>query len=71
MQAHGTWYSIEGNPYLYQPSGQAGAGASKGAGHILPYDHPLGTEVYDRLAEHFPTEWGLGYQLSRYSEGLC
>ena len=47
-----------------------GAGASKGATHILPYDPPLGIEVYDRLAECFPKEWGPGSQLSRYSEGL-
>ena len=47
-----------------------GAGASKGARHILPYDPPLGVKVYDHLAEHFPAEWGPGSRLNRYSEGL-
>ena len=47
-----------------------GAGASKGARHILPCDPPLGAEVYDRLAEHFPGQWGPSSRLGRYSEAL-
>jgi hypothetical protein len=35
-----------------------GTGASKGAGGVMPYDPPLGSELYDRLREHFPGTWG-------------
>src|SRR5580704_2908192 len=37
-----------------------GAGASRGAaaGHVLPASPPLMTELYDRLAQRFPSEWG-------------
>jgi hypothetical protein len=50
-----------------------GAGASKGAGqgrYVLPCDPPLGTEVYDKLAERFPGEWGHSSRLGQYSDGL-
>jgi hypothetical protein len=47
-----------------------GAGASKGAGHILPYDPPLGTELYGRLEERFLKEWGPGSRLGQYALGL-
>jgi hypothetical protein len=37
-----------------------GAGASRGAaaGHVLPDSPPLMTELYDRLAQRYPSEWG-------------
>jgi hypothetical protein len=35
-----------------------GAGASKGAGGITPYDPPLGAELYGYLVRDFPTTWG-------------
>jgi hypothetical protein len=35
-----------------------GAGASKGAGGIAPYDPPLGAELYGVLKREFPTSWG-------------
>ena len=47
-----------------------GAGASKGAGHTLPCDPPLGVEVYDRLLDRYPEVWGSGSHLARYSEAL-
>ena len=47
-----------------------GAGASKGAENILPCEPPLGSDLYDKLAERYPNEWGHGSQLGRYSEGL-
>jgi len=47
-----------------------GAGASRGALHIDPCDPPLGREVYDRLAECFPNEWGHDSRLGRYGNKL-
>jgi hypothetical protein len=35
-----------------------GAGASKGAGGITPYDPPLRAELYGYLVRDFPTTWG-------------
>jgi len=35
-----------------------GAGASYGAGHVLPQATPLGPDLYDALAVHYPREWG-------------
>jgi len=36
-----------------------GAGASQGAAlGILPESPPLKTELYNRLAARFPSEWG-------------
>lgn len=37
-----------------------GAGASRGAavGHVLPDSPPLMSELYDRLAQRYPSEWG-------------
>jgi hypothetical protein len=35
-----------------------GAGASYGAGHVLPYAPPLGPNLYDALAAQYPKEWG-------------
>jgi hypothetical protein len=35
-----------------------GAGASKGAGGVTPYDPPLGAELYGYLTREFPTTWG-------------
>ena len=47
-----------------------GAGASKGALHIDPCDPPLGNEVYDRLAQSYPNEWGPSSTLGQYSKGF-
>ena len=47
-----------------------GAGASKGAGHTLPFPPPQGLDVYDKLAREFPSEWGSGSRLGRYAAGL-
>jgi hypothetical protein len=35
-----------------------GAGASKGAGYVTPCIPPVMNELFDRLAKHFPQEWG-------------
>jgi hypothetical protein len=35
-----------------------GAGASKGAGGIEPYDPPLGAELYTDLVDRYPSTWG-------------
>jgi hypothetical protein len=35
-----------------------GAGASYGAGHVLPHPPPLGPNLYDALAAQYPKEWG-------------
>ena len=35
-----------------------GAGASNGAGHVLPQAPPLGDALYDALAAQYPKEWG-------------
>jgi hypothetical protein len=35
-----------------------GAGASYGAGHVLPQAPPLGANLYDALAAQYPKEWG-------------
>ena len=35
-----------------------GAGASYGAGHVLPQAPPLGADLYDALAALYPKEWG-------------
>jgi hypothetical protein len=45
-----------------------GAGASKGATHILPYCPPLMRELYDELAKYDPDEWGPASQLSAYAD---
>jgi hypothetical protein len=53
-----------------------GAGASRGAaaGHVLPDSPPLMTELYDRLAERYPSEWGpssnRAAHASRYRENF-
>lgn len=47
-----------------------GAGASKGATHITPSQPPLGKDLYDRLAEEYPKEWGPESHLGFYSDGL-
>ena len=44
-----------------------GAGASHGAGHVLPFEPPLGREAYDRLADAYPREWGPGSLLARFA----
>jgi hypothetical protein len=36
-----------------------GAGASYGAGHVLPQVPPLGPNLYDALAAQYPDKWGL------------
>jgi len=41
-----------------------GAGASYGAGGVLPYPPPLGCQLYDRLALEFPKTWGAESQLA-------
>jgi hypothetical protein len=35
-----------------------GAGASYGAGHVLPQVPPLGPNLYDALAAQYPDKWG-------------
>ena len=35
-----------------------GAGASNGAGHILPKAPPLGKDLYAELARYYPPSWG-------------
>ncbi len=35
-----------------------GAGASYGAGHILPKAPPLGKDLYKELARYYPPSWG-------------
>jgi|SRR5215204_4569310 len=35
-----------------------GAGASRGAGGITPYDPPLGFELYEYLRNEYPETWG-------------
>jgi hypothetical protein len=35
-----------------------GAGASFGAGHVLPAAPPLGLALYDALATQYPNVWG-------------
>ena len=35
-----------------------GAGASYGAGHVLPEAPPLGLDLYDALATQYPNVWG-------------
>jgi hypothetical protein len=35
-----------------------GAGASYGAGHVLPAAPPLGLDLYDALATQYPNVWG-------------
>ena len=47
-----------------------GAGASKGALHVDPSDPPVGNELYDRLAQGFPREWGPGSTLGQHCEGF-
>jgi hypothetical protein len=45
-----------------------GAGASKGATHVLPDVPPLMYQLYDRLAVFDPDNWGLGSQMARYED---
>jgi len=45
-----------------------GAGASYGAGEVLPYSPPLMRDLYDELAQHFPGQWGPESQLASYAE---
>lgn len=35
-----------------------GAGASTGSGNVLPYDPPLGNQLYHELVAYFPRTWG-------------
>src|SRR5262245_52718137 len=46
-----------------------GAGASLGAdcGQVTPEKPPLMTEVYRRLAERFPSEWGASSDRSKFA----
>ena len=44
-----------------------GAGASKGAGHVQPDAPPLMSELYERLAEQHPAEWGPASDPGKYS----
>jgi hypothetical protein len=47
-----------------------GAGASKGAaqGHVRPDSPPLMTELYDRLAKRYPSEWGPANRRAAYAD---
>ncbi len=48
-----------------------GAGASYGAGYILPAAPPLGNTLYDILAREYPGNWGPNSFIgSRYAAGL-
>jgi len=48
-----------------------GAGASLGAGHILPVSPPLGSDLYDKLASQFPDSWGPRGRIGQmYADGL-
>jgi len=42
-----------------------GAGASYGAGHVVPTATPLGAHLYDALAAKYPKEWGAESHLGR------
>jgi len=42
-----------------------GAGASYGAGHVLPQATPLGADLYDALAVQYPREWGSASHLGK------
>ena len=47
-----------------------GAGASAGAGHILPSRPPLGAGLYDALASRYPRTWGPESRIGqRYAAG--
>jgi hypothetical protein len=43
-----------------------GAGASFGAGHVLPESPPLGPSLYDALAAKYPKVWGPESHAGRY-----
>ena len=45
-----------------------GAGASYGAGHVLPEAPPLGENLYSALATQYPNEWGSGSQLGKWAD---
>lgn len=45
-----------------------GAGASYGAGHVLPEAPPLGEKLYNALATQYPNEWGSGSQLGKWAD---
>ena len=45
-----------------------GAGASKGAMHILPHCPPLMRELYDELGKYDPNEWGPSSRRSAYAD---
>ena len=45
-----------------------GAGASKGATHILPYCPPVMRGLYNELAKYDPNEWGPTSRLSAYAD---
>jgi len=48
-----------------------GAGASYGAGHVLPTTPPLGNTLYDALAREYPNNWGPNSMIGRrYADGL-
>ena len=47
-----------------------GAGASRGAGHINPCETPLGPQLYERLAEAYPDEWGDRSVMRVFRDGL-
>ena len=45
-----------------------GAGASYGAGHVLPEAPPLGDKLYNALATRYPNEWGAQSHLGIWAE---
>lgn len=47
-----------------------GAGASFGAGHVLPTQPPLGPGLYDALATGYPKEWGAQSHLAFWADKL-
>ena len=46
-----------------------GAGASYGAGHVLPQVPPLGPNLYDALAAQYPDKWGSESHLGKMWAG--
>ena len=47
-----------------------GAGASYGAGNVLPYPPPLGRDLYDKLSDEFPATWGPDSRLGRFADAF-
>lgn len=54
--------------FLFGAGASFGASASTGAKHVQPYSPPLMCELYNKLAEDIPEQWGPESPLASYAE---